>query len=210
MPIAVKFEQAVSLHRSELNDAAAMLAHTFHESPLFRVTFADRERRIAAGRAIFNAVLRDGLRYGRVYVVRNPGIVAALIVYLPGQYPMTFARKLRLSRQYAAVAIADFSGLLKILRTQKTLDGLRPQEPHIYACFAGVRKEYKILLGTMMADQLKRVADEIGFPIYGETQEERLVRWYQSLGGRVLQQGVPLYPAGPKTWTLWRDPISNA
>jgi hypothetical protein len=209
MHAGLNFERAVSLDLSELNDAADMLAHTFDESPLFRVTFADLDRRIAAGRAIFTAVLRDGLRYGRVYVVRNPTIVAALIVYMPGQYPMTLARKLRLSRQYAAIAIADFSGFLKILQTQKTLDGLRPKEPHIYGCFVGVGKQYGGQIGKLIADQMRRIADEIGLPIYCETQERRLVRWYQILGGRVLDEGIPLYPAGPKTWTLWRDPIRN-
>jgi hypothetical protein len=206
--VTATIEQVRTLTSAEIEQAARMLAHTYDESPLFCSAFPLPERRMKAAHAIFKAVLRDGLRYGRVFVARDTEIVGALIVYLPGSYPMTTLRKLRLLPQYAQVAVADISGLIKIIRAQDTLLSLHPPGPYLYGCFIGVaRGRQGDAVGTGIAKQFIKEADTMHLPMYGEAQELHIVKWYERLGGRIVREGVPLYEGGPTTWTLWRDAV---
>jgi hypothetical protein len=105
-----------------------MLAHTFDESPIFHSAFPVPERRSKASRAIFAAVLKDGMRFGRVQIARNPEIVGALIWYLPGCYPPGLVRKVRLLADYARVAAADLGGFIKVTRAEAIVAQLHPPE----------------------------------------------------------------------------------
>lgn len=183
-----------------------MLAHTFDESPIFHSAFPVPERRSKASRAIFAAVLKDGMRFGRVQIARNPEIVGALIWYLPGCYPPGLVRKVRLLADYARVAAADLGGFIKVTRAEAIVAQLHPPEPHIYAYFIGVaRGDQGRGVGKMLANYLVGEADRINLPIYLETQERSNVDWYKRLGCRILREGLALYPGGPPTWTMWRD-----
>ena len=94
-PLSPALEQSVTvtavrtLSVPDISRASAMLAHTFEESPLFRCAFSDPGRRRRASNAIFRAAVKDGLRFGRVFLARNPEIVGALIAYGPGDYPLS-------------------------------------------------------------------------------------------------------------------------
>jgi hypothetical protein len=51
-----------------------------------------------------------------------------------------------------------------------------------------------------------QIADEVGHPIYLETQEPRAVNLYFRFGFRMLEDGIETVPGGPLTWTMWREP----
>jgi ribosomal protein S18 acetylase RimI-like enzyme len=191
----------------DISRASAMLAHTFEESPLFRCAFSDPGRRRRASNAIFRAAVKDGLRFGRVFLARNPEIVGALITYGPGGYPLSVFRKIRQIPEYARVATADLRGFVRIVRAQATVEKLHPSEPHLYVYFVGVaRGEQRRGVGRALAKFFLSEADADRLPIYGETQERSNAEWYKRLGCRILREGVPMYRGGPPTWTMWRDP----
>ena len=209
----IQIRLARALSPTQLRQATAMLAHTFDDSPLFRAAFPVPERRTRASRVIFAALLKDGLRFGRVHLAYDPDIVGALIWYPPGCYPMTLARKARLALgsrltlDFARVAATDPFGLLKFSRAQATLDRVHPTQPHFYACFLGVAVgRHGQHVGKDLADCLLAEAQRRQMPVYCETQERGNVEWFRRLGFRILHEGLEAFPGGPLTWTMWREP----
>ena len=205
-PDSLIIEEVRTLSPADIREATLMLAHTFDESPIFNSAFPVKERRDKASRAIFTAVLKDGLRFGRVLIARSHGIVGVLIWYMPNGYPPTIFRKARLVLPYARAALADFGGLMKVIRMETILEHLHPTEPHIYVYFLGVaRGGQGSGIGTALLSRGVREISGMNFPIYCDTQERSSVEWYRSFGFRVLRDAIELYRGGPRTWTLWRD-----
>jgi hypothetical protein len=191
----------------ELQEAAAMLASAFDETPLFRLAFPDPASRAGILRALFVTVVEDAVRHGRVDIAYNSKIVGMLVWYPPGGYPMSALRILRFLPQYARITAANPLGILKLFRVQTTLNRIRPKEPHCHGYFLGGRQGGCI--AAVLINQALREIDENGWPTYLETQERRSARLYARFGFKMLHEGVEALPGGPLNWTMWREPRAN-
>ncbi len=194
----------MNLSEIDMQDAAAMLAQAFDDSPLFRFAFPKAAKRDRLLRALFVTILRDALDFGRVEVARNGRIVGMFIWYPPGAYPMTAARILRLLPKFLGIVAASPIGVLKLQRAQARLNRMRPSEPHCHGCFLAALPGDRA--GAILSKILLDEADAHGWPIYLETQERRSVDYYWRLGFKILGQAVEVFPGSPPTWTMWREP----
>lgn len=196
----------------ELQAAAAMLACAFEGSPLFRSAFPQPASRGDILRRLFVAVVEDAARFGRVEIAyddaRDGKIVGMLIWYPPGAYPMSAPRLLRFLPRCAGVAAANPLGVVTLCRAQRTLDRLRPKRPHCHGYFLGGRQGERV--GSALIRRVLRQVDENDWPIYLETQEQRLTKLYARFGFETLQERVETFPGGPFTWTMWREPRRSA
>lgn len=192
----------------ELREAARMLAHAFDESPLFRLAFPRTVSRNKTLQTLFATLVEDSVRYGRVEAVYAGKIVGMLIWYPPGGYPMSFPRILRFLPQHAYIAAFHPLGILKLYRAQKTLDRLRPKQPHCHGYFLGGRQGERI--GRILIKRVLQEVDENEWPIYLETQEPRAAKLYARFGFRMLHEAIETLPGGPLTWTMWREPHAAA
>ena len=170
--------------------------------PYFRIPRAE----FKASRAIFAAMLKDGMRFGRVLCAYKPALVGVLVWYPPRAYPLSPRRHIRLTPHYLRAAAADSSGLIKFMRALTLLKGIHPNESHCYSPCFGVAPGFQ---GQGVAPRLViylcREADRMRLPIYWETPYLSHLHWYRRLGGRVLQEGLELFRGAPPIWTMWRE-----
>jgi hypothetical protein len=192
-----------TLPAAEKREAARMLASAFDDSPLFRWAFPKPASRSRILLALFAIVLEDAVRWGRVEVAYNHQIAGVLTWYPPGCYPMSVGRILRHLPNYLRMVAASPTGILKLWRAQATLNRFRPKQPHCHGYFLGGRQREHV--GTILIRRLFNAADENGWPVYLETQDRRSTKLYGRLGFRMLQDGFETVPAGPLTWTMWRE-----
>lgn len=195
----------------ELQEAAGVLACAFDESPLFRLAFPQAASRGEILRELFAALVQDAARFGRVEIAYdnapNQKIVGMLIWYPPGAYPMSALRLLRSLPRFARIAAANPFSVVTLYRAQRTLDRLRPKQPHCHGYFLGGRQGERV--GGVLIRRVLRHVDENGWPIYLETQEPRVTKLYARFGFEMLQERVETPPGGPLTWTMWREPQRN-
>jgi hypothetical protein len=204
VPPKFELRSITTFSAAELEQASAMLAHAFDDSPLLRLAFPQDRVRARAIRAMFSSVLRDAVRFGRIEIAYHDRIVGMLIWYPPGRYPVPAWRMMRLIPDYARMVLAGPAGLLKLLRAQLTLNRLRPAAPHCHGYFLGGRQGDHV--GGALIKRLFEEADAIGAPVYLETQEPRSTKLYARLGFTMLKDGIETLPGGPLTWTMWREP----
>jgi hypothetical protein len=203
----IDVRRATAMPPAELQEAATMLAQCFRDHPLFVAAYAHPERRRKACETVFAAFLRDAQRYGLVDLAYDNGIVGVLIAYPPGSYPIPLVRKLRGMVAYLRIAAFSITGLLTLLRVETALLRLHPPQPHYYCFMVGAAPGHLKCAGLILAKRLMDVADHEGVPIYLEAQESSSADVYAQFGGcTVLHDGVELYPGGPRTWSLWREP----
>jgi hypothetical protein len=186
----------------ESDAAAALLAESFFDSPLFLFAFpSERERRFALP-VLFRAIVDDALRYGRIEAAYADRMVGALLWYPPGAYPMTLRRELRGLGSYLRVLARSPLGVLRLYRAQAAFDRLRPSTPHCHGYFLGGQTGMRT--GAALSRRMLGDADANHWPVYLETQDPRAVALYRRLGCVVLQDGVEILPGAPPTWTMWR------
>jgi hypothetical protein len=209
----VDVQRATTLSPAELNEAAAMLAGTFYEHPYLTALFPRAAIRMRAAHAMFAGSLKDGVRFGMVTIARdaNGKIAGLTIIYPPGAYPLSPARMLRLLPYMLRVAVLSPGGLMRIMRTKATLEKLLPKEPHLYGFLIGVDlgKRSGGFGGALLKAGVEE-GDRRGLPIYFETQKHSVLDWACGAGFKVLREGIAMFPGGPLTWTLWREPVHRA
>jgi len=204
----LELRRVTAFSPAELREAATMLTAAFDGSPLFRLAFPRAEVRSKITHILFTTVLKDAVRFGQVEIAHNGKVAGVLIWYPPGNYPLSLSRTLRLMPDYARMVMAAPAGIMKLFRAQLTLNRYRPSQPHCHGYFLGGRPGEQV--GSILVKRLFKVADEMGRPIYLETQERRSVKLYARLGFKMLQNGIETLPGGPLTWTMWREPQASA
>jgi ribosomal protein S18 acetylase RimI-like enzyme len=180
-----------------------MLANAFDTNPLHQAIFKNSATRAKASRAIFTAMLKDGIRFGRVLCAYKPALVGILVWYPPGAYPLSPSRHIRLTPHYLRAAAVDFAGLMKFVRVLTMLKRLHPKEPHCYCCCLGVAPGFQgQRIAWSLAIHLYREAQRMRIPIYGETVQQSHVHWYRRLGGWVIHKSLELFPGAPPICTM--------
>jgi hypothetical protein len=209
MPAEVEISRVVGLPEMKLREAATLIADAFVDHPFFARAFPSENVRLEASRALFVAALKDGMQHGIVDVACEDRVVGVMLSYAPGCYPPTLGRVLRQWRQHFRIASLSLFGLLRLFATQSRLESLHPDEPH-YHVFAIATDTARKGVANRLAARLFAIADGQGKPVYAETQQQETLEWGIRLGFTMLRENVAMYPGGPKTWTLWREPGAGA
>jgi hypothetical protein len=199
----VEARSVTTLSAAELQEAASLLACSFDDNPLFRLAFPRSDWRRQILLALFITILKDAIRFGRVEMAYTHQIVGVVIWYPPSRYPMSTLRILRLLPEYLCIVAANPLGILKLFRVQIALERYRPKQPHCHGCFLCARPGN--LVGGLLIRRVLNELDQLGLPIYLETQESRCPNLYGRFGFKLSQNGFETLPHGPLTWTMWRD-----
>jgi len=203
-PSRVEVRRVTALCDAEFREAVALLVKAFDGSTLFQLAFPEPATRCRLVDLLFTAALKDALRFGQVELAYNGHIAGVFIWYPPGLYPLSALRTLRLLPEYLRMLRAAPLGIAKLARANMTLNRVRPQVRHCHGYFLGGRPGEQV--GSSLARRVLEIADEVGHPIYLETQEPRAVNLYTRLGFHILENGIETLPGGPLTWTMWREP----
>jgi len=203
-PPRVEVRRVTALCDAEFREAVALLVKAFDGSTLFQLAFPEPATRCRLVDLLFTAALKDALRFGQVELAYNGRIAGVFIWYPPGLYPLSALRTLRLLPEYLRMLWAAPLGIAKLARANMTLNRVRPQVRHCHGYFLGGRPGEQV--GSSLARRVLEIADEVGHPIYLETQEPRAVNLYTRLGFHILENGIETLPGGPLTWTMWREP----
>src|SRR5262249_37228330 len=129
---SLEIRSVETLSRAELQEAAALLALSFDETSLFCMAFPKPAARRRILQGMFAAVLKDAVRFGRVEIAQSSQIVGIVIWYLPGGYPISMLRILRLLPDYLRMVVASPLGVLRLFRAERVLERLRPKAPHCH------------------------------------------------------------------------------
>jgi len=203
-PPRVEVRRVTAMCDAEFREAVALLVKAFDGSTLFQLAFPEPATRCRLVDLLFTAALKDALRFGQVELAYNGRIAGVFIWYPPGLYPLSALRTLRLLPEYLRMLWAAPLGIAKLARANMTLNRVRPQVRHCHGYFLGGRPGEQV--GSSLARRVLEIADEVGHPIYLETQEPRAVNLYTRLGFHILENGIETLPGGPLTWTMWREP----
>ncbi len=187
--------------------AAMALALAFIEDPLFALVAPDPDQR----RAWLPIVMQESIRAmtrdsrSRVVISDSGQVVAAMIA---GGYPPSLLAQLRqqlISLLFPRPWVPRLRPLLRVFRYLNDWEQRHPKLPHHYVnLLGGVPDHQHRGLGRMMMSALLAEGDAENIPVYLETVTEPNVRFYQSLGFRIMDT-CQSHPDGPHAWMMFRD-----
>ena len=178
------------------------LVRAFLDDPVLRWCFPDDRRRGRQFDGLFQ-FLWAGL-WSRHHLAYTTDQVSGVAVWLPpDQWRVGPSEQLRLLPRYLSdVGLRDFA---RVLRGFNLLESRHPHQAHFYLHFVGVMPERQGQgIGTTLLEPMLMRCDREGTPAYLEATTARNRLFYQRNGFRVLDE--VLYPKGPPTWLMWRDP----
>jgi GNAT superfamily N-acetyltransferase len=186
---------------------AETLAGAFEHDPIWGWAFedADRERKLAALRAVFGFCAAAALRYGWVRV--TDGVEAVALWIPPGEPEMSPADAERLPGLIEEACGPDSAPRVSALL--EAFERTHPTEPpHHYLSLLGTHPDH---VGHgygmgLLAACLEEV-DAAGSPAYLESSNPANVPRYERLGFRPLSE-VELVPGIPAT-QMWRWPVGR-
>ena len=197
----------VPLALEQIGAASEALARAFHDDPLQTYVFPDPVERASRSVPHFAALLRYGLRFGKVLTTDAVPLGAA--IWLPPDgWEMTPERA-------AAGGLDQLPTLLGTESAGRFTQALSAVEPfhhsdvssdHWYVMVLGVAPEAQGRgLGRGLLEPVIGRADAARMSCYLETSQPANVTFYTHLGFRVLRDVVDP-PSGLRMWTFRRDP----
>ena len=198
----------IGLPGERLDEAAGVLARSYHDHPNFVDFFPDEKVRARALPHVCVAGLRDAFGFGHVYAATRGGEMVGVAAWLPpGAFPLPLRRQLRVLPDTVRILAAAPRSTRRLLQFMTGVAERHPKQPYWYLENVGVEPAAQGLgVGTRLLEPVLALADEADRPCYLETQTERNVAWYRKLGFEVREAGVRFVPGGPPTWTMARPP----
>lgn len=199
--------QVIELPEERLEEAAALLARSFHDDPNHVHFFPDEGTRARALPREFALVCRDALGLGHVYAASRDGELVGVAAWLPpGGFPLSLRRQLRAVPDMVRILAAAPRSSRRLLQFTASATRMHPAQPYWYLLVVGVEPAMQGLgIGTRLLAPVFARADEEGLPCYLETDTERNVVWYRKLGFEVIRDRVSFTPGGPPFWTMLRS-----
>lgn len=130
------------LHVAEADAAGGLLTASHHEYPAFRRLFPDPALRSRVMRSIHTAAARDVARHGRALTAHVDGLLVGVAFWLaPGQFPLSPARKARMTWPLARAAATAPSAFARLARTGAAMERSLPDERFWYLMALGVHPD---------------------------------------------------------------------
>ena len=194
MKTKITIPQLYKLKNSDKEKLVLTYLSAFESYPKLMQAFSDKKTRLLALEATLRYYTAFDLRYGSGFSLDENVREAVLIVH-SDRMKYTFLKHLAAGsygKEYRAV-ISKLSKEEKQTRAAlfEELDRLEATvdipRPHIYADFLGVASEYQHQgRGRKLMSQVCRYADQIGLPIMLFTNTADDIKFYQSLGFRII------------------------
>lgn len=188
--------------------AADALLDAFSGDPLFAFTIPNERQRIRWMRHLMAEVVRHEMHseWSRVAVADDGGVSAVL---LAGTYPPSIFSQIRLNIRMGLFPTPwepSFRRFMPMFTYMKLWEQMHYKGDHIYVYMIGARRAFqgKGIGRTMMGELVEAVHDR-GLPVYLETQTERNVPFYKSLGFTLTEEHHP-FADGPPTWGFLNAP----
>ena len=194
MKTRITIPQLYKLKNSDKEKLVLTYLSAFESYPKLMQAFSDKKTRLLALEATLRYYTAFDLRYGSGFSLDENVREAVLIIH-SDRMKYTFLKHLAAGsygKEYRAV-ISKLSKEEKQTRAAlfEELDRLEATvdipRPHIYADFLGVASEYQHQgRGRKLMSQVCRYADQIGLPIMLFTNTAYDIKFYQSLGFRII------------------------
>ena len=196
----------VSLHSSQVEQGAVLLAQIFQNDPMMRYFVTDHTRMLDKPLRFYQATIRMGLLYGEVHTTHSMDGVAVWVN--PSNSHLAMGQFIR-SGFLTAILSMGLTTLKRFMSTAAFFEELKKQtisEPHWVLVILGIEpsQQGKGLGGKLIAPILAR-ADAEGMPCYLESLNERNLSFYERHGFEVAtHRQIP--KEGPQVWTMLREP----
>ena len=194
MKTKITIPQLYKLKNSDKEKLVLTYLSAFESYPKLIQAFSDKKTRLLALEATLRYYTAFDLRYGSGFSLDENVREAVLIIH-SDRMKYTFLKHLAAGsygKEYRAV-ISKLSKEEKQTRAAlfEELDCLEATvdipRPHIYADFLGVASDYQHQgRGRKLMSQVCRYADQIGLPIMLFTNTADDIKFYQSLGFRII------------------------
>ena len=202
-----ELEGLYRVKEDEIERAAAVLADAFHDDPLYQGLFGNGEVALRKFRLTSLMMTRYCFRYGAVYASSKDLEGVMLISWSPNT-TMTVGRMIR-SGAFIAILRVGLGSLGRIITALSPLDGYRDRlmsgRSFVYLNMIGVAREHQ---GKGHGGKLLRAllsgADELGLPLYLETETEKNVSIYERFEFGTLKK-VTLPVIDQPMWLMVRE-----
>lgn len=193
--------------------AGTLLARAFQDDPIKVALVPDDARRERFNSGMFATVIVSGLASGGLLTGTSDGGGAAL--WMP---PGVTVRPSAALRSFLAIPTATLrtppSAMRAGMALEKQLNRRRRvlmPAPHWYLALLGIvpARQGRGLGSLLVRDGLQR-ADRDGAAAYVETETERNVHFYRSVGFTVLEQIAVTSLDGLPMWLMVREPAAHS
>lgn len=197
----------ITIHRSQVKAAAAVLARAFYNDPPLVYSIPDASKRSTKSHYIFETFIRYSVSCGEVYATSQN--LEGVAVWLPSdKVEMNFRQGL----QNGWLSILLNLGLRTTLRQQAISNSMGAahkrsiSSPHWYLFFLGVEPELqgKGYAAKLMKPMLSR-ADRDGFTCYLDNTNEKNLPLYRHFGFKVVEE-YKIPESSISVWAMLRGP----
>ena len=184
--------EIINLDSNHLKEAAAVLAASFFNYPMFQFYFPDIKRRTRYLPWYFRNILRTALRYGDAFT--TPHIDGVIFALPPGHTKITTWEYIQngflLTPVYLGIRNYDRSMECEnfVADTHEKLMGNRL---HYYLWGLAVDPAQKASgIGAALMRPVLDKADVENVPVYLETHDEKNVSYYQKFGFKLMRSMI--------------------
>lgn len=188
----ISIQKIFSLTKKHVKPAAETLSAALEEDPLYIFLFPERSERKEKLMAIYETIVRYGLRYGRVHATsRNFEGVA--IWFNTEEMKSSIISYLRcgLFKVVRKLGLKDSKRFLEVADYDEELHEKHLPEPHWYLNTLGVcpdhqRKGY----GTLLINEMLKSTKNDNWFYYLETFKEANTFYYQKFGFKIVEKAI--------------------
>ncbi len=191
------------VERWDIPQLSKVLALAFEKDPVMSWAIRTDNKRLDALTDLYNYSIEGGFSYGEETTTED---LRACAVWLPPeamQEKLPPLHMLRMLPHYIQwTGIARLGRLLKLF---EIFEEKRPEKPHYYLDFIGVKPEVqgRGYASALLGYTLDRLDNE-GIPAYLESSNVRNNPLYERHGFRITEE--VRIPGGPTLWCMWREP----
>jgi GNAT superfamily N-acetyltransferase len=197
----------VPLTLSQLNPAAALMAHAFFDDPFFTFVIPDTLRRGDILNWLFEKLILYGILYGKVYT--TPAIEGIALLLGPKYPTLALWGTLRtgLFRLPLKLSWHEFARSTRLAIHADQLHKKTVTGRHWYLNELGVDPNMQGQgVGRLLLQTVLEQADRTGLVCYLDTFNEKNLNFYQRNGFTIVNHGRA-NPASPQIWAMLHEPV---
>lgn len=201
-----KLKKLYRIEKDDVGSAAEVLVNAFKESPVWKAIYGDSTPE--QKKAIFEIVVRYGLKYGEVYAPSEN--LEGVAAWLPGQYAEITVSRIFASGLVSQILSMGLKNVKKYFEIFQPIEQDRQEymggNPYIYLEIIGVARRFQGQgHGRMLLEALIEKSKKQGLPVYLETDTEENVSIYERFGFDVIKM-VELSVIELPYWEMVRYP----